>query len=131
MTLMQEFLNRSVGWDCMLNEFGNTKSTFPPHSIYSTKNGRGQIDIALAGYGKDDIDIVFQDGVLSISSDGVDKPDDIDYAYNGIAKRSFKTKFAIAKHHEIESAAMENGMLTIKVVEILPEEKQPKKITIN
>ena len=60
-----------------------------------------------------------------------DKPDDVDYAYNGIAKRSFKTKFAIAKHHEIESAAMENGMLTIKVVEVLPEEKQPKKITIN
>ena len=74
---------------------------------------------------------MFQDGVLSISSDGVDKPEDMDYAYNGIAKRKFRSKFAIAEHHKIESASMENGMLTIKVVEGLPEEKQPKKITIN
>tara|TARA_Y100000296_G_C5156070_1_gene249144 strand:- start:1281 stop:1667 length:387 start_codon:yes stop_codon:yes gene_type:complete len=128
---MQEFLNRSVGWDCMLNEFANSKSTFPPHSVSVTKDGRGQIDIALAGYSKDDVDVVLQDGVLSISSSGVDKPKDVDYAYNGIAKRKFQTKFAIAKHHEIESASMENGMLTIRVVEVLPEEKQPKVITIN
>ena len=131
MTLMQEFLNRSVGWDCILDEFSNNKSTFPPHSLYSTKNGRGQIDIALAGYSRDDIDVVFQDGVLSISSDGVDKPEDVDYAYNGIAKRKFQSKFAIAEHHKIESASMENGMLTIKVVEVLPEHKQPQVIAIN
>jgi molecular chaperone IbpA len=131
MTLMQEFLNRSVGWDCILDEFANNKSTFPPHSISATKDGRGQIDIALAGYSRDDIDVVFQDGVLSISSDGVDKPEDMDYAYNGIAKRKFRSKFAIAEHHKIENASMENGMLTIKVVEVLPEHKQPQVIAIN
>ena len=131
MTLMQDFLNRSVGWDCLLTELGSTKSSFPPHSISSTVDGCGQIDIALAGYGKEDVSVVFQDGVLIISSEGIDKPKDVSYAYNGIAKRSFRTKFAIAKHHEIESAAMENGMLTIKTKEVLPEEKQPKIIAIH
>ena len=131
MTLMQEFLNRSVGWDCILDEFANNKSTFPPHSISATKDGRGQIDIALAGYSRDDIDVVFQDGVLSVSSHGVDKPKDVDYAYNGIAKRKFQSKFAIAEHHKIESASMENGMLTIRVVEVLPEHKQPQVIAIH
>jgi len=130
MTLMQDFLNRSVGWDCVLNELGSTKSSFPPHSI-SSVDGCGQIDIALAGYGREDIKVVFQDGVLTISSEGIDKPEAVSYAYNGIAKRSFRTKFAIAKHHEIQSASMENGMLTIKTKEVLPEEKKPKIIAIN
>ena len=54
MTLMQDFLNRSVGWDCLLTELGSTKSSFPPHSISSTVDGCGQIDIALAGYGREE-----------------------------------------------------------------------------
>ena len=45
MTLMQEFLNRSVGWDCILDEFANNKSTFPPHSISATKDGSSSSQI--------------------------------------------------------------------------------------
>ena len=129
---MQDFLNRSVGWDGLFQDLVHRNTAnFPPYSISSNEDGSSNIEIALAGYSKADVDVSLQDSVLSISSKGVDKPDNINYTYKGIANRKFITKFAIGKYHEVQDATMENGMLVVKVAEVIPEEKKVKSITIN
>ena len=72
-TLINTFLNRSIGWDSMLNDLvQRTNSNFPPYNIIEAENGISEIQLALAGYSKDEISVTFQDRVLTISSSGVD-----------------------------------------------------------
>lgn len=130
-TLINTFLNRSIGWDGMLTDLvQRTNINFPPYNIVSTDSGT-EIQIALAGYKKEDISVTFQDRILTISSSRVDNDADVKYNYKGVAKRAFTTKFSLGQHHEVSDVSMQDGMLYISVVEILPKEKQLKTFTIN
>ena len=130
-TLINAFLNRSIGWDTVFDDLVHrTNSNFPPYNIISTDGGT-EIELALAGYSKEDISVTFQDRILTISSSGVDKEDDVKYNYKGVAKRAFTTKFSLGQHFEVQDVTMNNGMLHVLVKEILPEEKQLKTFTIN
>ena len=130
-TLIQHFLNRSIGWDNLFDSIATNKSNFPPYNIVKTKDNGAEVQLALAGYSKDEISVTFQDRVLTISSSGVDKQDDVKYNYRGVAKRAFTTKFSLGQHFEVQDVTMNNGMLHVLVKEILPEEKQLKTFTIN
>ena len=131
-TLIQDFLRRSVGWEHLLSQVvsTNNRSNFPPFNI--VKDGDGtQIQLALAGYSKDDIEVSVQDKVLTISSSGVDKQDDIEYNYRGVAKRAFIIKFSIGQYQEVKDVSMKDGMLFISFETVLPEDKKLKTFTIN
>tara|TARA_R100000008_G_scaffold61949_3_gene39238 strand:+ start:1882 stop:2289 length:408 start_codon:yes stop_codon:yes gene_type:complete len=131
-TLIQDFLNRSVGWEQLLNSVAcsSNRSNFPPFNI--VKDGDGtQIQLALAGYSRDDISVTVQDKTLTISSSGVDKHDDVEYNYRGVAKRAFTTKFALGQYNEVKDVSMKDGMLYVSTEEVLPEEKKLKTFTIN
>jgi len=132
-TLIKHFLNRSVGWDALFNSIAcsSNLSNFPPHNIVKLKDGRTQIQLALAGYSKSDIEVSVQDKILTISSSGVDKKDDIEYNYKGVAKRAFTTKFSLGQYHEVEDVTMRDGMLCVSFATVLPEDKQLKTFTIN
>ena len=96
------------------------------------KDGDGtQIQLALAGYSRDDISVTIQDKVLTISSSGVDKQDDIEYNYRGVAKRAFTIKFSIGQYQEVKDVSMKDGMLFISFETVLPEDKKLKTFTIN
>ena len=130
--LIQDFLNRSVGWEHLLSQVADNsnRSNFPPFNIVKDSEGT-QIQLALAGYSKDYISVTVQDKILTISSSGVDKQDDIEYNYRGVAKRAFKTKFSLGQYHEVRSVSMKDGMLCVSTEEVLPEEKKLKTFTIN
>ena len=130
-TLFQDFLNRSVGWEHLLNSVACTsnRSNFPPFNIVKDSEGT-QIQLALAGYSSDDISVTVQDKILTISSSGVDKQDDVEYNYRGVAKRAFTTKFSLGQYHEVKDVSMRDGMLYVSTEEILPEEKKLKTFTI-
>ena len=131
-TLIQDFLRRSVGWEHLLSQVvsTNSRSNFPPFNI--VKDGDGtQIQLALAGYSRDDISVTIQDKVLTISSSGVDKQDDIEYNYRGVAKRAFTIKFSIGQFQEVKDVSMRDGMLYISFETVLPEDKKLKTFTIN
>ena len=131
-TLINTFLNRSIGWDSMLNDLvQRTNSNFPPYNIIEAENGISEIQLALAGYSKDEISVTFQDRVLTISSSGVDKQDDVKYNYKGVAKRAFTTKFTLGQYHEVLDVTMRDGILSISVVEVVPEDRQLETFTIN
>jgi molecular chaperone IbpA len=133
-TLINNFMNRSIGWDYVMEELdklhSNKSSNFPPYNIVSTDGGT-EIQLALAGYSKEDISVTFQDRILTISSRGVDKEDDVKYNYRGVAKRAFTTKFTLGQYHEVLDVAMRDGMLYVTIMEVIPEERQLKTFTIN
>jgi len=127
--LIADFLNRSIGWDNLFEDFARPTSSFPPYNIVKVEDG-AEIHLALAGYSKDDVSVTFQDGVVTISSDG-SQDEDVQYAYKGIAKRKFTSKFSLGQYYEVQDVSMKDGMLCVFVAEVLPEEKKLKTFTIN
>jgi molecular chaperone IbpA len=105
---------------------------FPPYNIRKTEDFKHIIEIALAGFSKDEIEVVLTDGVLEIKSSNLpttEKPKD-NLVHKGIAKRAFTRKFTLADDIEIKDAKLKNGLLEIELEQIVPEHKKPKTIKV-
>ena len=107
-------------------------SGYPPYNIQRTEDFKFQIELALAGFDKKDIEIEVADGALTVKSiKDKDKGATDEYTlYKGISQRNFTRKFTLADDIVVNGAKLENGMLTIELERIVPEEKKPKMITI-
>jgi molecular chaperone IbpA len=130
---VNQFAPFTVGFDRVFDrlvDYGTTYDTggFPPYNIRKTDDFKHVIEIALAGFSKDEIEVILTDGVLEIKSKNtvsVDKPKD-DLIHKGIAKRAFTRKFTLADDIEVKDAKLENGLLVIDLEQIVPEHKKPK-----
>ena len=105
---------------------------YPPYNIQKTEDYKFEIEMALAGFDKKDIEIEVAEGVLTVKSL---KDKDIgatdDYTlYKGISQRNFTRKFTLADDIVVKGADLKNGMLTIQLERIVPEEKKPQLIEI-
>ena len=109
--------------------------SFPPHNIvYSKDTESFKVELALAGYAKEDINITLQDQVLTIETYEeleTSKNDEANYIHQGIAQRKFRKQFTLGEFLVVEGADFTNGLLTITINKELPEEKKPKTIKIN
>ena len=107
-----------------------TKSipNYPPYNIRKTSDNTYVIELAVAGFGKQEIDITLDDNKLVIS--GNTKDDGDNFLFKGIANRAFTRAFALDDHIEIQDAALVNGMLKIALERIIPEHRKPKKIEV-
>ena len=107
-------------------------SGFPPYNIQKTEDFKFEIEMALAGFDKKDIEIEVADGALTVKSvkDKDAGATDEYTLYKGISQRNFTRKFTLADDIVVNGAKLENGMLTIQLERIIPEEKKPKMITI-
>lgn len=105
---LDEFLNQAV--------FIPSKQSFPPYNILRSKDGNEVIiEVAVAGYNKDEIDVEVTDGNLRIRGSVKERTTDYDFIQHGIARRKFQLDFRISNHLEAESADLDNGMLTVKL----------------
>jgi molecular chaperone IbpA len=98
-----------------ISEGSDRSSSYPPYNIRRNDN-RISIEVAVAGLSKNDLAIELADGNEVI--------------YQGIAQRSFKLQFTVAEHVEVLGAELINGMLTLELEKIVPEEKKPRTIEI-
>lgn len=107
-------------------------SGFPPYNIQKTEDYKFVIEMALAGFDKKDISVEVADGVLTIKSikDKDTGATDEYTLYKGISKRNFTRKFTLADDIVVNDAVLENGMLSISLERIIPEEKKPRQITV-
>ena len=107
-------------------------SGFPPYNIQKTEDLKFEIEMALAGFDKKDISVEVAEGVLTIKSikDKDTGATDEFTLYKGISKRNFTRKFTLADDIVVNDAKLENGMLTISLERIIPEEKKPRQITV-
>jgi len=124
-----------VGFDDQFNRLAKihddvTKNipNYPPYNIRKTGDNTYVIEIAVAGFGKQEIDITFEDNKLIVS--GNTKDDNDNFLFKGIANRAFTRTFALDEQIEIQDAALINGMLKIALERIIPEHKKPKKIEV-
>jgi molecular chaperone IbpA len=102
---------------------------YPPFDAY--KDGENTIlEFALAGYSKDNIEIMVENSTLKVSAKREKKTETENYTYKGIALRSFEKKFALSEYAVIKKAEFKDGILRIVIGMVIPEEKKPKKIEI-
>ena len=129
-------LSTSVGFDSFFNRlFDNAynsggSGTYPPYNIRKVTDCDYVIELALAGFTKDDLDLELTEGTLTIKSVPQKDESDESYLHHGIAKRVFVRKFNIADDVVVSGADLFNGLLKINLKRIIPEEKRPRKITI-
>lgn len=121
----------AVGFDELFNKFSDTIKTvgYPPYNIKKTSDNTYVIEMAVAGFGKQDIELTLEDGVLTIKGE-MKNDDKNDYLFKGIADRAFTRKFTLADTVEIKNADMLNGMLRVWLERFIPEAKKPRKIDI-
>lgn len=131
-----------VGYEPMLKKFEEAHETlskvipnYPPYNIVKVDDNKYVIELAVAGFGKQNLDIEINDGTLAITgnsqlADMYDEGINNTYLYKGIADRNFTRKFSIADTVEIKNAELINGMLKIWLENIIPDSKKPKKVDI-
>jgi molecular chaperone IbpA len=111
----------------------DAKPSYPPYNILKHKDGKWEIELALAGLRKEEIEITVKDRSLTISSEVVVNEDAETFGeviHHGIAQRNFTLNFALADYVEVDEAIMADGILTVKLVTNIPDEKKPKVIDI-
>jgi molecular chaperone IbpA len=125
----------AVGFDRVFDQLQNyashnaTSSGFPPYNIRKESDYCFVIDMALAGFSKDDIEVEVADGLLTVRSVKENEENE-ESIYRGISYRKFNRKFTLADEIVVKDASLENGMLVISLERIVPEEKKPRKIKI-
>jgi len=107
---------------------------YPPYNIVKTGENKYNVEVALAGFSRDDINVEFADGMLTIKSKDSkkteDKDEDGNVIHKGISKRYFSKSFTIADDVEINGAELKDGLLKVSLERIIPESKKPKLIEI-
>ena len=125
----------AVGFDRVfdtLNRYVDNNATstgFPPYNIRKEGDYNYVIEMALAGFGKDDIEVEVADGTLSVRSVKENSEDD-STVYRGISYRKFERKFTMADDIVVNGASLENGMLKLELERVVPEEKKPRLISV-
>ena len=127
----------SVGFDrfndlfetALRNEPG---SSYPPYNVEKHGDDEYRIVIAAAGFQEDDLELQVEKGVLTVTGGKRDtKAESVTYLHQGIAQRAFKLSFRLADHIEIKAADLSNGLLSIDLLRVVPEEAKAKRIPIN
>lgn len=127
-------LETFVGFDDFLKKLETVtaaakRSTYPPYNVRKISDNKYVIEIAVAGFGKQDIEILLENDTLTVSGN-LKSEETSNYLFQGIAQRPFTRTFAVADTIEIKNAELVNGMLKIWLENIIPESKKPKKIDI-
>jgi molecular chaperone IbpA len=105
-------------------------TSFPPHNILKLDDTHYVVELAVAGFSKDEIEITTHDGTLTIKGSKEDKVDGGQYLHRGIGTRSFTKTLTVADTIEVKGAEFKDGILRIGLENIIPESKKPRKIEI-
>ena len=129
-----------VGFDRMANMIDNAATqaaksgtTYPPYNVARLSEDSYRIELAVAGFTADEIEIETHEGVLTVSGGQTPKAenDAVEYLHRGIAERGFERRFQLADHVRVSGADLTNGLLIINLVREVPEALRPQKIAIN
>lgn len=126
----------AIGFDDMFKRLAEYSENFPkipaypPFNIVKTDENTYVIEMAVAGFGKQDIEIVFEDGTLTVTGNVTSDDKVADYLYKGVADRAFTRTFTLADTVEVKNADLINGMLKIWLERFIPEHAKPRKIDI-
>jgi len=126
-------INRAlVGFDRIFNERYNAHSTnYPPHNIVKYDDNHYGIEIAVAGFAKEEITVeVDQDQLTVRGTNMVVEDRQVEYLHRGLASRDFTQTYTLAEYMEVKDAEVKDGMLKISIERIIPEALKPRQIEI-
>jgi len=132
----------SIGFDDMFDQFESMlengglsmQSNYPPYNIRKAGKDKYAIELAIAGFCKDDVEVEYEDNLLTVKTKKLDKTvekDGDEIIYRGISQRSFSRSFTISDDVKVQGAKIKDGLLTIDCEKIVPEQKKKKLIPIN
>ena len=132
----------SIGFDDMFDQFENMlgnggmsmQSNYPPYNIRKTGKDKYSIEVALAGFTKKDVEVEFEDNMLTVRTKQTDKSEnknqDGEIIHKGISQRQFARSFTIADDVKVNGAELKDGLLTIACERVIPDYKKKKLIEI-
>ncbi len=124
-----------IGFDRALDTWSHAQTVssatnYPPYNVIKVDEDNFVVELAVAGFGKTDIDVLTADGKLTVKGELSTEDSDSKFIHRGIAARKFTREWALGEYMEVKAAELKDGMLKIDIVRILPEEKKPKTIKI-
>ena len=122
-----------VGFEHLLNELDfigrSANESYPPHNIVKVDKTNYLIEVACAGFALDEIEIEQDERTLTVSASHEKRGRE--YVHQGISQKSFKRQFRLSEYVHVDGASHKDGILSIKLKVVLPEEKRPRKILIS
>jgi molecular chaperone IbpA len=111
-------------------QISNTSTNYPPYNIIKYDNNNFALEVAVAGFQLDEIDVDVEGNNLTITGEKSANKDEVNYIYKGISTRSFKRTIPLGDHVIVKDAVIKNGMLIINLEREIPEALKPRKIAI-
>ena len=135
---MAPLFRNSVGFDRFSDLFetalrNDSSGGYPPYNVEKRGEDSYRIVVAAAGFQQDDLDLQVEKGVLTVSGSKRESTSEegLTFLHQGIAQRAFKLSFRLDDHIEIKGAGLSNGLLSIDLQRVVPEEAKAKRIPIN
>jgi molecular chaperone IbpA len=127
----------TVGFDRLANllqtvgQIDTAAPAYPPYNIEQSDENQYRVTMAVAGFSEAELAIELKDGTLTVAGRRAEAEPRGKMLHQGIAARSFERRFQLAEHMEVQGARLENGLLHIDVLRVIPEEKKARRIAIN
>ena len=121
--LFEEIQRNSIGMDDYLNRFweSETTSNYPPYNIVQVNNVESRLEIALAGFKKDEVSVYTEFGKLSVQGKKEESQNDGEFVHKGLAQRSFARVWTLSDDTEVRSVSFDDGLLVVQLGKIVPE----------
>lgn len=119
-----------VGFDHLFNELNRVslrEDTYPPHNVVFIDDDNFLVEIAVAGFSEENLDIQIKDSILTVAGE---MEDTRVYNHKGISTRKFTRTFTLSEYVQVKGADLKNGILSISFIKVVPESERPKKIKI-
>ena len=136
LTIFNQLRPHTIGYDSIFDNFNDMfessglQTNYPPYDIIKHSDTKYDIQLALAGYSKEDINVEVKENTLTIKSVKKDEDDKVKILHRGIAKRYFERHYTIADDVKVNSAELKNGLLIVSLERLVPEHKKPRTVAI-
>ena len=126
--LLEKINRNSIGLDDYLNRFWDdtTSSNYPPYNLVQLSNVESRLEIALAGFKKDEVSVYTEFGKLSVEGKKEESKNDGEFVHKGLAQRSFTRQWTLADDTEVRSVSFDDGLLVVELGKIVPEHHSRK-----
>ena len=121
--LLEKINRNSIGLDDYLNRFWDdtTSSNYPPYNLVQVSNVESRLEIALAGFKKDEVSVYTEFGKLSVEGKKEESKNDGEFVHKGLAQRSFTRQWTLADDTEVRSVSFNDGLLVVELGKIVPD----------
>jgi molecular chaperone IbpA len=123
----------TIGFDKIfedMEKLSNIHTNFPPYNIIKLNDDEFEIELAVAGFTKEEINIQFKDSILTIAGEK-DTRADVEFSHKGISERNFMKSWTLGDYVKVGDAKMKDGLLIISLFKDVPEEEKPQIISIS